>query len=95
MAHGRGVHIFASGGVLLARMSSEDDIAGRAVSGREVETRYYDHGGLAHRYLTEADEHRFFAVFGITDFFEEVVARPEPYYSRPKMMWAIQAERKG
>ena len=83
----------APGGVLLARVSSVNDVAYGAGSGREVERRYYDHGSYAQRYLTEGDVRHFFGGIGTLDFFEEGMTRPEAYYSTPKMMWTIRAER--
>lgn len=85
--------VLAPGGVLFARVSSVNDVVYGAGSGREVETHYYDHGGYAQRYLTEGDVHRFFSRIGSLEFFEEGMTRPEAFYSRPKMMWTIRAER--
>ena len=85
--------ILSPGGVLLARVSSVNDVNYGAGSGREVETHYYDHGSYAQRYLTEEDVRRFFGRIGTLDFHEEAMTRPEAYYSRPKVMWTIRAER--
>ena len=74
-------------------MSSVNDVAYGGGSGREVEERYYDHGGYAQHYLTEGDVRRFFGGIGALDFFEEGMTRPEAFYSRPKMMWTIRAEK--
>ncbi|MDO4798692.1 MAG: class I SAM-dependent methyltransferase [Coriobacteriales bacterium] len=85
--------IIAPGGILLARVSNVNDVTYGAGSGREVETRYYDHGSYAQRYLDEGDVRRFFGAVGELEFFEGAMTRPEAYYSRPKMMWTIRAER--
>ena len=85
--------VLVSGGVLLARVSSVNDVAYGAGSGREIETRYYDHGGYAQRYLTANDVRRFFSGVGVLDYHEEAMTRPEAYYSRPKVMWTIRAQR--
>lgn len=85
--------ILMPGGILLVRVSSVNDVNYGAGSGREVEPRYYDHGGYAQRYLTEGDVRHFFGRIGTLDFFEEAMTRPEAYYSRPKMMWTIRSER--
>lgn len=85
--------ILMPGGILLARVSSVNDVSYGAGSGHEVEPRYYDHGGHAQRYLTEHDVRHFFGRIGSLQFFEDAMTRPEAYYSRPKMMWTIRAEK--
>lgn len=85
--------ILVLGGVLLARVSSTNDVAYGAGGGHEVEPRYYDHGGYAQRYLSANDVRRFFGGFGTLDFFEEGMTRPEAFYATPKMMWTIRAQK--
>lgn len=87
--------ILMPGGILLARVSSVNDVSYGAGSGREVEPGYFDHGYYAQRYLTEHDVRRFFGRIGSLQFFEDAMTRPEPYYSRPKVMWTIRAEKAG
>ena len=85
--------ILTPGGVLLARVSSVNDVAYGAGSGRELETRFYDHGGYAQRYLNEQDVEDFFGLIGKYSFRETAMTRQDSYYSRPKIMYEIRVEK--
>lgn len=81
--------VLTHGGVLLARVSSVNDVAYGAGSGRELEKRFYDHGGYAQRYLTEQDVENFFGLIGRYTFRENAMTRQDSYYSRPKIMYEV------
>lgn len=85
--------ILSPGGVLLTRVSSTNDIAYGAGSGREIELRFYDHGGYAQRYLNEQDVKDFFGLIGKYTFRETAMTRRDSYYSTPKIMYEIRAEK--
>lgn len=81
--------VLTHGGVLLARVSSVNDVAYGAGSGRELEKRFYDHGGYAQRYLNEQDVKDFFGLIGRYTFRENAMVRQDFYYSRPKIMYEV------
>lgn len=68
---------------MLARISSIND-RGYGVSSREIEPRFYDHGGYAQRYLNEQDVKDSFGLIGKCTFRETAMTRRDSYYSRPK-----------
>lgn len=85
--------ILKSGGFLLARVSSVNDVYYGAGSGRQIEERFYDHGSYAQRYLNESDVDRFFGIIGKYAFKETAMTRKEAYYSHPKMLYQIKVEK--
>lgn len=86
--------VLAPGGVLLARVSSINDTAYGAGSGRELEPRFYDHGGYAQRYLDEQDVKRYFELVGKVTFRETGMTRSrDSYYSYPKRMYEVRAQK--
>ncbi len=85
--------VLAPGGVLLARVSSMNDVAYGAGSGRQIEPHFFDHGSYAQRYLTSEDVSRFFGRVGELSFRETAMTRDEAYYSVPKMLWEIRCQK--
>ncbi len=81
--------ILEDDGILLARVSSMNDKAYGAGSGRRIEKRYFDHGSYAQRYFTEEDLDDFFGIIGDYSFRETAMTRDEPYYSKPKIMFEV------
>lgn len=80
-------------GILLARVSSMNDVYYGAGSGMEIEERFYDHGSYAQRYFNEEDIKRFFGLIGKYTFKETAMTRKEAYYSHPKMLYQIKVEK--
>lgn len=85
--------ILKSGGYLLARVSSINDVNYGAGSGRQIEERFYDHGSYAQRYLNEKDVDQFFGIIGKYSFKEIAMTRKEAYYSTPKMLYQIKVQK--
>lgn len=85
--------ILKPGGLLLARVSSMNDIYYGAGSGREIQPHFYDHGSYAQRYFDEGDVERFFGIVGRCAYAETAMTRREAYYSHPKMLYQIKAEK--
>ena len=81
------------GGLLLARVSSMNDTYYGAGSGREIQTHFYDHGSYAQRYFDEGDVERFFGIIGRCTYMETSMTRKEAYYSHPKMLYQVKAEK--
>lgn len=83
--------VLTHGGILLARVSSVNDVSYGAGSGRELEKRFYDHGGYAQRYLNEQDVEDFFGLIGGYTSRETAMTRQDSNYSQPKVMYEIWA----
>lgn len=85
--------ILKTEGILLARVSSMNDIYYGAGSGREIQPHFYDHGSYAQRYFDKADVERFFGMIGRCAYAEAAMTRKEAYYSHPKMLYQVKAEK--
>lgn len=85
--------ILKPGGFLLARVSSMNDTYYGAGSGREIEPHFYDHGSYAQRYFNEDDLLKFFGMIGRIRYQEMAMTRDEAYYSHPKMLYRVRAEK--
>ena len=82
--------ILVPGGILLARVSSTKDMHGTY---RQIEPGYYDLGGWAQRFFPEEEVREYFGIIGELAYRETSMTRAEAFYSSPKMLWEIRAER--